>query len=78
MEKQLMRVGTEHLETKSKLNPRDGFNLLFGARYEFIYLADFWPWQPVNGTWVGALGHLLNDNCMDWKQWVHVKRLDVL
>ena len=66
MEKQLIRVGTEDMEIKSKLNPRDGFNLLFGARHEFVYLANFHPWQHVNGTWTGALGHLMNDNRMDW------------
>ncbi len=73
MEKQIMRVGTDDLETKSTLNPRNGFNLLFGARYEFVYLPDYSPWQRVNGTWTGALGHLMNDNRMDWKQYVRVK-----
>ncbi len=67
MEGQLMRVGTYDLEIKSKLNPRNGLNLLFGARHEFVYLADFWPWQRVNGTWTGALGHLLDDNRVDWE-----------
>ncbi len=62
MEKKLMRVGTDDLEIKSKLNTRDGFNLLFGARREFVYLTDFYPWRYVNGTWTGAFGHLLNDN----------------
>jgi hypothetical protein len=61
MEKQLMRVGTD-LKIRSKLNPRDGINLLFGARHKFVYLADYDPWQLVNGTWRGALGHLMNDN----------------
>ncbi len=70
MEKQFMRVGTDDLETKSKLNARDGYDLLFGARHEFVYLPDYWPWQRVNGTWTGALGHLMNDNRMDWKQCV--------
>ena len=73
MEKQTMRVGSDDLETKSKLNPRDGFNLLFGARHEFVYLPDFDPWQHVNDTWMGAFGHLMNDNRMDWEQWVRVK-----
>jgi hypothetical protein len=67
MEKQSMRVGTDKLIIKSQLNPRDEFNLLFGARYEFVYLPDYWPWQRVNGTWTGAAGHLINDNRMDWK-----------
>ncbi len=73
MEKQLMRVGTYDLETKSKLNARSISSLLLGARHEFVYLLDFDPWQRVNGTWMGALGHLLNDNRMDWKQRVRVK-----
>ncbi len=72
MGKNMMRVGNFNLETKSKLNARDGFNLLFGARHEFVYLPDYLPWQRVNGTWMGALGHLINDNCMDWKQCVSV------
>jgi len=72
MEKKLMRVGAE-LETKSKLNARDISNLLFGARYEFVYLPDYSPWQRVNGIWNGALGHLLDDNRMDWKQCVRAK-----
>jgi hypothetical protein len=63
MEKLLMRVGTE-----TKLNPRDEINPLFGASYEFVHLADYWPWQLVNGTWTGALGHLMDDNRADWKQ----------
>ncbi len=73
MEKQLMRVGTYELETKSKLHALDGFNLLFGARHEFVYLPNYLPWQRVNGTWRGVLGHLMNDNHMDWKQYVRVK-----
>ena len=72
MAKQLLRVGTNKLIIKSQLNARDGFNLLFGARYEFVDL-DYLPWQRVNGTWTGALGHLLNDNRLDWKQCVRVK-----
>jgi hypothetical protein len=61
MAKQFIRVGND------KLNVRTRLNLLFGARHEFVYLSDFLPWQRVNGTWTGALGHLMNDNCMDWK-----------
>jgi hypothetical protein len=70
MDKQFMRVGTSNLETKSQVNHRDGFNLLLGARHEFVYLADFYPWQRVNGTWTGAFGHLMNDNHQHWKQCV--------
>ncbi len=73
MEKQLMRVGTDELIIKSQLNARDGFNLLFGAYYEFVYLPDYYPWQRVNVTWTGALSHLMNGNRMDWKQWVRVQ-----
>jgi hypothetical protein len=72
MEKKFMRIGTEKVFIKSELNPRDGFNLLLGARHEFVYLADFYPWQRVNGTWTGALGHLLNDNYLHWRQCVCV------
>jgi hypothetical protein len=71
MNKQLMRVGTG-VENKLKSNSRDEFNLLFGARHEFVYLPDYIPWQRVNGTWTGAIRHLINDNCMHWKQWVDV------
>ncbi len=72
MEKQLMRVGTDinNVETYLKLRVRDKLHLLFGARHEFVYLPDYDPWQLVNGTWTGALGHLMNDNRMDWKQCV--------
>ncbi len=73
MEKQLMRVGTNKLSIKSQLDARDISYLLFGARREFVDLPDYWPWQHVNGTWTGALGHLMNDNRMDWKQYVRVK-----
>ncbi len=73
MEKQFLRVGTGDLKTKSKFNPRDGLNLLFGARHKFVYLADDLSWQHVNGTWMGALGHLMNDNRIDWKQCLPVK-----
>ncbi len=62
MEKQMMRVGTEYIDTKSKLNARDGFDLLFGARHEFVYLPNDHSWQRLNSTWMGALGHLMNDN----------------
>jgi hypothetical protein len=67
MEKKFMRIGTDKVFIKSELNPRDEFNLLFGAHHEFVYLADFFPWQHVNDTWTGALGHLLNDYHVDWK-----------
>ncbi len=75
MEKQLMRVGINVpvLNIKSQLDPRDVLNLLFGARHEFVYLPDFWPFQYMNGSGMGALGHLLNDNRKDWKQRVRVK-----
>jgi hypothetical protein len=67
MEKHMMRVGIDKLNLKSQLNSREGSDLLTGARHEFVHLADYWPWKLVNGTWKGALGHLMNDNCMDWK-----------
>ncbi len=69
----MIRVGTDKLNINSQLNPRDRFNLIFGARHEFVYLSDFNPWQRVNGTWKGALSHLMNDNRMDWKQCVSNK-----
>ncbi len=69
MENKLLRVGTD----KSQLNARDASILPFGARHEFVYLRDFWPWHYVNGTWTGAPGHLLHDNRMDWKHCVRVK-----
>jgi hypothetical protein len=68
MEKQLIRVGTNKLIIKSQLNPRDGFDLLFGAHHEFVPLTDFNPWQLVNGTWTGAFGHVMNDNDVHWKR----------
>jgi hypothetical protein len=73
MEKQLLRVGTEKLIIKSQLNARDKYNLLFGARHEFVNLVDYWPWKREDGTWEGALGHLMNDNRVDWKQLMRVK-----
>jgi hypothetical protein len=63
-----MRVGTDKLNIKSQLNARDGFSLLFGARQKFVYLTTYDPWQCENGTWMGALGHLINDNRVNWKQ----------
>ena len=66
MEKQL-RVGTDKLMNKSQLNARDESNLRFGAHHKFVYLPDSNLWQHVNGTWTGALGHLINDNRMNWK-----------
>jgi hypothetical protein len=68
MEKQFIRVGTNNLNIKSQLNTRDEINLWFGARHEFVYLAEYSPWLNVNGTWTGALGHLMNGIRMNWKQ----------
>jgi hypothetical protein len=68
MDKQLLRVGTENLIIKSQLKARSEFSLLLGARHEFVYLPDYYPWLSVNGTWKGAFGHLINDNRIDWKQ----------
>ena len=62
METQYMRVATNKLITKSQFNLPDRLKLLFGARHEFVYQADYLPLQLVNATWKGALGHLINDN----------------
>jgi len=59
MQRELIRIGSPLLANESKW--RAGFDALFDGYHEFVYIADYFPWQRVNGTWAGALGHILND-----------------
>ncbi len=67
MKNNLIRIGTADFVNKSALLKINAFDLLFNGFYEFVYLPDYYPWLLVNGTWTGALGHLMDDNRMDWK-----------
>ncbi len=60
MNRTIFRIGNLQLVNESKLHETAGFNALFKQNYEFVYIADFDPWLRVNGTWQGALGHILN------------------
>ena len=66
MKKPPLRVGTEFFVNQSELSTIDVYDLIFGGYHEFVYLPDFYPLQLVNGSWQGALGHLLNGNHMNW------------
>ncbi len=59
--RELFRIGSPLLANESKLLKTGGFDVLFHGYHEFVYLADFDPWLRVNGTWRGALAHILND-----------------
>ncbi len=62
MPRETFCIGSPLLANESKLVRTTGFDAIFNKNYEFVYISDFDPWQRVNGTWRGALGHLLNDN----------------
>jgi hypothetical protein len=55
------RIGSPVFVNESHLHKSAGFDALFDRYHEFVYIPDFFPWQRVNGTWKGALGHLLED-----------------
>ena len=61
MHKELIRIGTGSFVNESELAKLFAFDLLFSGFHEFVYLADFDPWQLANGTMTGAPRHLLND-----------------
>jgi hypothetical protein len=69
MQKQLVRIGTERHVNESKLNEFYAFDLIYGGFYEFVYIPDYYPWKLLNGTWTGALGHLINGTAQmgGWK-----------
>jgi hypothetical protein len=59
MNRELIRIGTG--DENSKMDVRHPFNILFGGFHQFIHLADGYDvWARVNGSWRGALKHLLN------------------
>ncbi len=61
-QERLFHIGSPSFANESKLRSSDGFDALFNSRNsEFVYLPDFEPWLRVNGTWQGALGHILDD-----------------
>jgi hypothetical protein len=59
MKKDRMRVGTYTLANLTAMDKV--YDLLFGSVYDLVHIPDFYPWQLVNGTWTGVLGHLMND-----------------
>jgi len=60
MQRELIRIGSPLLANETKLRATTGFDALFDGYHEFVYIADYEPWQGVNGTWTGALGQVLN------------------
>jgi len=60
MQRELIRIGSPLLANETKLRATTGFDALFDGHHEFVYIADYVPWEHVNGTWTGALGHILN------------------
>ncbi len=60
MQRELLRIGSPLFVNKSTLRATIGFDSLFDGYHEFVYIADYVPWQRVNGTWMGALGHIDN------------------
>ena len=61
MPRELIRIGSPYLANESELRTTAGFEVLFGGYHEFVYIPDSDPWLKVNGTWRGALGHILDD-----------------
>jgi hypothetical protein len=61
MPRELFRIGSPLLANESVLRTTAGFEMLFGGYHEFVYIPDFDPWLQVNGTWKGALAHILSD-----------------
>lgn len=61
MQSELFRLGTPELESETKVYETGGFDVVFDRRTKFVYTPDYLPWQRVNGTWRGVLGHILND-----------------
>ena len=57
-----IRIGTQNFANVSILSKLNAFDLMFTGRHEFVYIPDYMPWLHMNGTWTGALGHLMNDN----------------
>ena len=60
MLRERIRIGSPFYVNESKLEPVDGFDVLFDKYHEFVYIPDFEPRQLVNGTWRGALRYLIN------------------
>jgi hypothetical protein len=71
MHRELLRIGSPVFVNESILLKTMGFDALFHKYHEFVYIPDSEPWQRVNGTWRGQLGHILNDtkwneSCFSW------------
>jgi hypothetical protein len=60
MKRDLIRIGSDTFANKSALDKLVGFDLLYGRYHEFVYVPDSKPWLQVNGSWAGALGHMMN------------------
>jgi hypothetical protein len=68
MKSKSFRIGASKFVNESQLNTADAYDLLFDKIHEFVYYPDgAAPWQLINGTWTGALGHLINGMQMDRK-----------
>ncbi len=61
MQKPLILIGTDVFVNKSELNKFAAFDLLFGGIHEFVHVPNYSQWLLVNGSWTGALGHVMND-----------------
>ncbi len=63
-----LRVGTDTPVNESELYKFDALDIVFSQFYEFVYLPDYNPYELVNGTWMGSLGHLLKGRALnvDW------------
>ena len=57
----MFRLASNELANKTQLYKTAGFDMIFAKNYEFVYVKDFAPWSPVNGTWKGVLGHVYDD-----------------
>jgi hypothetical protein len=62
MEKQLIRVGIDYNISEAVSSNFYALDAVFGGDHELVNIPDFYPYKLVNGTWTGALGHLMNGN----------------
>jgi hypothetical protein len=66
MTKQLIRIGIDNISRQKKILKAIGFDMLFDGRHELVYIPNYEPWMFVNGSWTGALGHLMNGTQLNW------------
>jgi hypothetical protein len=66
MKNERIRIASDQFVNESQLNKIVGLDVLFAGSHDFVYIPHYFPWLlSSNGTWMGALGHLMNDNQMD-------------